>query len=249
MTLLLGHLGGPRPAGRRTGSVWKRFWPLVLNGQRGNRAPFPHRVAAIVCAFNEEKHVAEVLKVLTSYPGFTEVVVVDDGSTDQTARIAAAFPVRLIRHARNRGKGAAMKSAVRKTRAPVIFFCDADIAGLTHKTIDEVLAPVLAGEQDMKIAQRASAWYSLPLILAMAPKLGGVRAVTRELWETVPPQFKQRFMIEAALNHFAQRHGYGFDYAVIDELSQTIKEKKYGWARGLSARVRMCGDVLAAYAL
>jgi glycosyltransferase involved in cell wall biosynthesis len=209
----------------------------------------PAQVAAVVCAYNEEKQIRAVLSVLTTYPGFSEVIVVDDGSSDQTYKVAATFPIRLVRHEFNLGKGAAMMSAVIASSATVIFFCDADISGLNHKTISEVLGPVLAGHKDMKIAQRASSWYSISFILAMTPKLGGVRAVTRRLWETVPTRFKRRFMIEAALNHFAQRHGCGFEYAVVEELSQIIKEKKYGWAKGFVARIKMCADVVSAYTL
>jgi glycosyltransferase involved in cell wall biosynthesis len=233
---------------RRNGTIWKEFWPLILNGRRAERALGPRRVAAIVCAYNEETRIGAVLEVLTAYP-FSEVIVVDDGSTDQTSLVASTYSVQLIRHNRNLGKGAAMMTAAGATSASVIFFCDADIAGLTREMIDEVLAPVTTGKKDMKIAQRNNTLYSFPMILAMTPKLGGIRAVTRELWEMVPARFKRRFMIEAALNHFAQRHGYGFDYTVIEELSQTIKEKKYGWSAGLRARAKMCVDVIAAYAL
>lgn len=140
-----------------------------------------------------------------------------------------------------------MTAAVQATDADVILFCDADISGLAHHTIDELLKSVLAGDKDMSIAQRTNPLYAIPFVLAFTPKLGGVRAVARELWDTVPSKFKRRFMIEAALNHVAQRYGRGFEYQLAEGLSQTTKEIKYGWRKGFSARIKMIGDVAAAY--
>jgi hypothetical protein len=68
----------------------------------------------------------------------------------------------------------------------------------------------------------------------------------RELWERVPSYYKHRFRIEAALNFYAKYYGNGFQMAVFRELSQTIKEKKYGLVRGLTQRFGMMRDVVAA---
>jgi glycosyltransferase involved in cell wall biosynthesis len=73
-----------------------------------------HRIVVVVPAHNEERHLGEVL---SSMPGFVDhVVVVDDGSTDDTAGVAAAAAderVRLLRHTINRGVGSALTSGYR----------------------------------------------------------------------------------------------------------------------------------------
>jgi len=204
------------------------------------------RVAAIVPAFNEERDIAGVLRELSSYSGFAEVIVVDDGSSDATAQVAAAFPVRLIRHEANKGKGAAMQSGVRATDADIIFFCDADMRGLSHALLDKVLAPVLSGETDMVIAMRNWRMYYAGFILSIIPILGGQRALTRALWDKVPEKYRERFMVETALNFYARYWGRGYHYMVVPGLKQTIKERKYGFWRGLRARMRMLSEVLTA---
>src|SRR5438132_1119286 len=76
----------------------------------------PPTVAAIVCAFNEARRIGKVLRIIASYPGFHEVIVVDDGSTDRLDRIVRLFrDVRFIRQDVNRGKGHAMATAARAT--------------------------------------------------------------------------------------------------------------------------------------
>lgn len=204
------------------------------------------RITAIVPAFNEERDIAGVLRELSSYDGFQEVIVVDDGSSDATAQIAATFPVRLIRHTGNKGKGAAMQSGIDATDAEIIFFCDADMRGLSHELLYDVLHPVLAGETDMVIAMRNWRMYYAGFILSIIPILGGQRALTRALWDKVPQQYRERFMVETALNFYARYWGNGFQYKVVSGLKQTIKEKKHGLWKGLRARMRMSGEVLLA---
>lgn len=204
------------------------------------------RITAIVPAYDEERDIAGVLRELSSYPGFSEVIVVDDGSTDATAQVASAFPVRLIRHANNQGKGRAMQAGVDATDADILFFCDADIRGLSHELLDSILAPVIRGETDMVIAMRNWRMYYAEFILALIPILGGQRAVRRSLWEQVPHKYKERFMIETALNFYARYWGEGFQYKVVPGLKQTIKERKYGIWRGLKARMLMAAEVIGA---
>jgi glycosyltransferase involved in cell wall biosynthesis len=204
------------------------------------------RIAAIVPAFDEERDIAGVLRELSSYEGFSEVIVVDDGSQDATAQVAASFPIHLIRHEHNKGKGRAMQTGVDATDADIIFFCDADMRGLSHALLDDVLAPVISGETDMVIAMRNWRMYYAKFILSIIPILGGQRAVRRALWEKVPHTYKERFMIETALNFYARYWGNGYQYKVVQGLKQTIKEKKYGYWRGMKARLKMSGEVLAA---
>lgn len=203
-------------------------------------------VVAIVAAYNEADRLGSVLDVLTSYPGFAQVIVVDDGSTDATASVARSYQVTVLEQPTNMGKGQAMDVGVHSSTAPIIFFCDADIKGLTHTAIDRILAPVLAGTTDMMIAMRNRKIYYLRFILNIIPLLGGERAITRELWERVPTEYKERFKIEAALNFYAKYYGNGFVYHVFSGLTQTVKEKKYGLWPGFKGRVRMFAEVISA---
>ena len=86
-------------------------------------------VSILIPAFNEEKGLAQTLSELTSYDALrdAEIIVVDDGSTDYTAAIAAEFSgVTVVRHRRNRGYGSAIKSGAEYATGDYIAWYDAD---------------------------------------------------------------------------------------------------------------------------
>ncbi len=87
-------------------------------------------LAIILPAFNEaqgiEDTLARVRQVLADFPFTSEIVVVDDGSTDGTGQRAAAAGVRVVTHAWNRGYGAALKTGILATRASAVMIMDAD---------------------------------------------------------------------------------------------------------------------------
>ena len=203
-------------------------------------------MTAIVPAYNEASRIGRVLEVLTTYPGFEEVIVVDDGSTDGTAEVAADYPVTCLRLQPNQGKGRAMAVGVQHASTEVIFFADADITGLTHEMITETVTPVLDGSCEMFILMRNRKIYVLHRILAFVPLLGGERALTRRLWMILPDRFKDGFRIEAGLNFYAVHYGSGIRYRVFKGVSQTVKEAKFGLWEGLRRRLRMFMEVMGA---
>lgn len=203
-------------------------------------------VTAIVAAYNEAPRIGRVLQTLTAYPDFTDVIVIDDGSTDQTAEVASGYPVTVIRVEPNQGKGHAMDVGVAHANTDVIFFADADIVGLTHTMIAETVGPVLDGDCDMFILMRNRKIYLLHRLMAFIPLLGGERALTKQLWEILPDRYKNRFRIEAGLNFYAIHHGKGIKYRVFPGISQTVKEAKFGFTEGIRRRLSMFWEVFAA---
>lgn len=211
-----------------------------------NQQTYRQKVVAIVPAFNEAARIGAVLDVLCSFPLFSQVIVVDDGSTDDTEAVARGYPVHFIRNTKNVGKARAVDIGVRACDADILFFCDADVKGLTHDIIRNTLTPVLSHQVDMFVAMRNRKVYFFQWIVPFVPLLGGERALRPELWFRVPEFYKFRFRIEAALNFYAKYYGHGFDMKVFPGLSQTIKEKKYGILLGLRHRGYLFWDVFVA---
>ncbi len=89
-------------------------------------------LSLIIPAYNEARRIEPGLRraqqYLTARGLAHEVLVVDDGSSDATAEVAAAAGVRVLRHARNRGKGAAVKTGVLAATGASVLISDADFS-------------------------------------------------------------------------------------------------------------------------
>lgn len=92
-------------------------------------------LSVVIPVYNEEHGIAEIAsRVLSAAPALKkvgvdqlELLVVDDGSKDRTAEVAQSIPgVRLIRHPKNKGYGAALKTGFSKASGELIGFLDAD---------------------------------------------------------------------------------------------------------------------------
>ena len=202
-------------------------------------------ITAIVAAWNEEKTIADVLRALTTSPLIDEVIVVSDGSTDETVAISRGFDVRTIALRENRGKGFAMRVGVDYASHDILFFVDGDMLNVTERTIESLVLPVLRDESDMNIGvrHRGPLLDFLHLKMQCGPVLSGIRVMRREVFERVPPQYQERFKIEAALNCFCSRSGYRQQHTVIYELGHVIKESKRGLGEGLRSRWAMSREV------
>lgn len=128
------------------------------------------KLSILMPVYNEETHVAEALKqtLAVDYPCEVEVVVVDDGSRDGTANILSQLDdprVRVITHPRNRGKGAAVRTAAQHAEGDYVVMLDADLE-YDPQDIPKLLAPVLDGRARVVYGNRIfgahtaySFWY------------------------------------------------------------------------------------------
>jgi glycosyltransferase involved in cell wall biosynthesis len=129
------------------------------------------KLTIAVPVYNERERVARALKELlsTSLPVETEVIVVDDGSSDGTweelAHLSLPEHVRMIRHPRNRGKGAAIRTALEAATGDVFVPFDADLE-YDPGDLPAMLHPLIRDEADVVYGTRAfgshtsfSFWY------------------------------------------------------------------------------------------
>ncbi len=202
-------------------------------------------VSAIIAAYNEEKTIGDVLRVLTQNPLIDEVIVVSDGSTDQTVERAREFDAKTISLRTNCGKGYAMRVGVDNAANGVLLFVDGDMYNVTDAHIAALVMPVLRGDCQMNtgVRDRGSLLNFFHLRMQCGPVLSGIRAMRREVFETVPAQFQAHYKIEAALNCFCSRSGYAQQHTILRSLNHVLKESKRGLIDGLRSRWDMSHEV------
>ena len=118
----------------------------------------------VIPCFNEERRVSDTLRVTLEYLGVhapeSELIVVNDGSTDATGTIArqilseTKIATRLLENFPNRGKGAAVRSGLLAAREPIGHFSDADLSTPIEET-PKLIEPIANGEVDIAFGSRA----------------------------------------------------------------------------------------------
>jgi glycosyltransferase involved in cell wall biosynthesis len=122
-------------------------------------------VSIVIPAFNEEAAIQQVLselqQVMHEHEINAEIIVVDDGSMDLTAELAAAAGARVLRHRSNRGYGASLKTGIAAATHEAIVITDAD-GTYPPKYIVELLDEL--DHADMVVGARTGANVKIPLV-------------------------------------------------------------------------------------
>jgi hypothetical protein len=215
------------------------------------------RVVALVAARDEADRIGETVIALRALEPVAEVVVVDDGSRDETAPRSLAAGATVLRLDRARGKGRALEGALTRLRdraADVWLLADGDLA-TTAASLDAVLDPVLAGDADLAIATfppgqgggfglvKRAARHAIRLGsgLDVREPLSGQRALTAQALEAVRP-LARGFGVETAMTIDAVRAGL----RVLEVPAELGHRPTYRDVRGFAHRGRQGWDILRA---
>ena len=130
------------------------FWFFVivaflLSSIKSHMPKTYKKVSVIIPAFNEEETVGKVIKVISNVSYVDEIIVVNDGSTDNTESEAVMAGAKVINHEVNKGKGEALYTGYMNAECDIIAFIDADIYNLTSKKVEAMIKPILDGKTDI----------------------------------------------------------------------------------------------------
>ncbi|HHU30698.1 MAG: glycosyltransferase [Bacillota bacterium] len=180
-------------------------------------------VSAVIPAYNEEETIGKTVAALRGIDLIAEVIVVDDGSNDLTAAVAAAAGAKVIKLPRNCGKAAALAAGAAGAKGDILCFADADL-GFTAAEFCRLLPPVLSGHADMTVALFPKALKSggFGLVKALAgwgikrltgcrvcSPLSGQRVLRKFVWERAAP-YLTGFGAEAGMTIVCLREGFSF---------------------------------------
>jgi glycosyltransferase involved in cell wall biosynthesis len=113
----------------------------------------PATVSVVIPAYNEGAVIAQVVSALAAAGSWHEIIVVDDGSTDDTGAHATAAGAVVVRHPYNKGNGAAVKSGIRRATGEHVLIVDGDGQ---HSPEDARRLVSRLGEYDLVIGARSA---------------------------------------------------------------------------------------------
>ncbi len=205
------------------------------------------KISAIIPAFNEEKTIAPIIKEVKLNPLISEVIVVDDGSADNTFDVAKKSGAKVIKILKNAGKGGAMERGAKETDAPILMFIDADLINFNSAHVNSMLEPVVLGEAEMSLGAidrsklgKIFSWFFEKTEMPFC----GTRVLKRDFWLSIPDQYKKRYYVESALSYYAKKRNLSLKKVVLRGVKHVVKEKKYGFWEGVLARTKMFSQML-----
>jgi len=116
-------------------------------------------LSIVIPAYNEARRIRDTLESVSRFkegkPYAVELIVVDDGSTDQTVQTVLEFPgIRLVRNDRNHGKGYTVGRGVLEATGTLVLFTDADLSTPIEE-VDRLISVLQRDEADVAIGSRA----------------------------------------------------------------------------------------------
>ena len=204
----------------------------------------PKGVSCIVPAYNEGPRIAAVLTTLVAHPMIDEVIVVDDGSADDTATVAKAIAgVRLLRQSANGGKTRAVAAGIAAASHDHLLLIDADLLGLCADDLTRLIQPVLQGRADLAISLRRNAprvWHWIGI-----DYISGERMLRRDLIAAQLTDLPDlpRFGFEVWMNRLCIAGNARIAVVGWPMVDSPIKARKFGWIAGLRADLAMVADL------
>jgi phosphoserine phosphatase len=194
------------------------------------------KATVIIPVLNESRTIAQIVKLAAAHPRVGEVIVVDDGSDDDTPGLAHAQGAKVVLSSML-GKGASLEDGLLQAQHPLVVFLDGDLIGVGSHLIDQMLAPLDSGDSDFVKARfgrsggRVTVLTARPLLRTYFPEvahidqpLGGIVAARRPLLQQL--RFENDYGVDVGLllDAFALRARISeVDIGKIEHDSQTLE--------------------------
>jgi dolichyl-phosphate beta-glucosyltransferase len=232
-------------------------------------SPQEPELSIVIPAYNEEQRIGPTLERIRAYISgsrwTTEVIVVDDGSSDGTARVVetevplfreSGMRLALVGDGINRGKGASVRIGMMTARGRVALFTDADLSAPIEEA-PKLVEPIVAGETAVAIGSRGLDYGLIGTHQSKLREFAG-RSFNRLMRLSVGLPFKdtqcgfKAFRRDAARDVFSRVRidGFGFDVEALylaRKLGYETREIAVVWNHVDGTKVSMIGDSLTMF--
>ncbi len=204
------------------------------------------KVSAVVPAYNEAERIESVLGALDNSEFVSEIVVVNDGSTDNTEEVVeeSGLDVKLLSLHNNTGKSNALARGIEIATNPTLLFIDADLLGLESKHIDKMVRTFGKGNWDMVIGVFHKGRLNTDISQKISPHLSGQRVLTVNLWNELDKTQAEEFGVEMALTKLSLKKNLETTKVKLTGVTHVMKEEKRGFTKGIKSRLKMYGNII-----
>jgi glycosyltransferase involved in cell wall biosynthesis len=197
--------------------------------------------SVLIPCYNEARHLPSVLQAILQIEGIEQVLCVDDGSSDGTARVIIDFfpQVQLVCLPSNQGKVTAVKVGASRLRTDYVILVDADLVGVQPDEFTQAIQALKANPQlDMLVLRRVNKGWLTQLARGDV-LITGERILRRShLLDVLNSQPAFGFQLEVALNKFALENDWYVRWFPISSLGKH-SFKKLGLWGGILKETRM----------
>lgn len=194
------------------------------------------KTTAIVPVFNEEKTIKNILSSLNNSGLIEEIVVVDDGSTDNSLEEIKSFErkiskkLKIISLTKNLGKGDAVRIATKNLETDILFFCDGDLNNLNEEHIKQILEP-FNHEKNIMSVGITQLYGKIGTLLYKNVLLSGERALPYSHFKKIRKNpLIEKYGLELIMNDYCKRNNIPIHRYILKDVGGTLKSKK--WNRG-----------------
>jgi glycosyltransferase involved in cell wall biosynthesis len=207
-------------------------------------------ISAVIPAFNEGPRIGKVLDIVVTFPLFDEVILVNDGSADETLSVMQEYgdryeKVKIVDLKKNTGKTKAVLSGTAKAKGKMICLIDADLTGLKYEYLYKMIYFLLTGEFDMTILDREGERVSpIGWVHSWTSRFnGGERAFWKKDFEKIKFDKKSLYGIEQIINLYYIKNGLKVRTIWCPGLYAALQFQKKGFLKAVAAYNKMHAEI------
>jgi len=190
----------------------------------------PKNISVIICVYNEEKTIMDVILTIVDYFETCEIIVVNDGSTDKTEqiikRLQIGITITYVPLRQNKGKGYAMATGIEHATNDTILFVDADQRDTRYEYIETILDSFYSNNKVRMVHGYTTVNIAGREVNPMKILTGERILFKSDVLLLLPKMKESRFGVETLLYLYYRSKGYQMEFVHLKTLKHLTKYEK-----------------------